>query len=416
MSARAGEAGKPTYRDALCVRPFRLLLASHALATTGQLLLTLALGVAVLERTGSAPGTSVSVALGFAPYVVCSGFAGIVADRRSRSRVLAGSAVLRGGLAAGLVIAIATGAPTWSMVMVVVATSIAATVGYPALAAATVQCVPDRQLPAANALVTGAENALWIAAPGILGALTLLGLGPGSVTAVAALLLVTAAVCAHAAPLPPPLSAVMPAPRTPLVGLLLVVRDARVRRPMLVAIASNALYGFLVVHLILLSGAWLNAAFAVGAFLALAVAHQLAGTVRPAAMLLWAMGAFAGAAGTVGLTGAGLGSALPIAVAGAASLVSEVLAVTMLQRAVAETVVARLFGVYDQLNVGAIALGSMLAGPLSMALGIGPALVVAAAACMVASLVAAGPMRLETPRLTRTAATLPGPGREGRAW
>jgi MFS family permease len=399
VNARAGAAGAPTYRDALAVRPLRLLLASHALATTGQLLLTLALGLAVLDRSGSAPGTSLSVALGLVPYVVCSGAAGVVADRWSRSAVLAGSAAVRCGLAAGFVLAIATGAPTWLLVAVVVASSVAATVGYPALAAATVQCVPDRELPPANALVTGAENALWIAAPGILGALTLLGLGPAGVTAVASLLLAAGAICAYAAPLPR-LSAATSA-TTPFAGVLLVVRIARVRRPMLVAILSNLLYGYLVVHLILVSGSSLNAAFAAGAFMALAFAHRLAGTVRPSTMLVGAMAAFAGAVGVLGLTGAGAAGMFAIALAGAASLVSEVLAVTLLQRAAAEEVVARLFGVYDQLNVGAIALGTLLAGPLATALGAGAALVVVAVTCLVIVSVAVARVSLDRVALAR---------------
>ena len=221
MSAPGGEAGAPTYRDALAVRPFRLLLASHALATTGQRVLTLALGLAVLDRSGSAPGTSLSVALGLAPYAVCSGAAGVVADRWSRSAVLAGSAAVRCGLAAGFALAIATGAPTWLLVVVVVASSAAATVGYPALAAATVQCVPDRAA-ARQRTGHGCENALWIAAPGILGVLTLLGLGPAGVTAVASLLLATGALCAYAAPLPHRSAAT--SATTPFAGVLLVVR------------------------------------------------------------------------------------------------------------------------------------------------------------------------------------------------
>jgi hypothetical protein len=408
MSTPVLDARAPTYREALAVRPFRLLLASHSLSTTGQLLLTLALGLAVLDRTGSAPGTSASVALGFAPYAVCSGAAGVVADRWSRSTVLAGSGALRGGLAAACLVALSTAAPTWLLVATVVATAVAATVGYPALAAATVHCVPDRELPAANALVTGAENALWIAGPGILGALTLLGLGPTAVTGVASLLLVTAALCAYAAPLPRPAAPSTPGSTSPLAGLLLVIGDSRVRRPMLVAILSNLLFGYLVVHLILVSGASLNAAFAAGAFIALAFAHRLAATSRPSAMLLGGMAVFAASAGVLGLTGAGIDGALAIAAAGAASLASEVLAITLLQRAAPEEVVARLFGVYDQVNVGAVALGAMLAGPLSTALGVGPALVVVAVACLVTMSAAGVPPGIRGGR-PFPRATSPGP-------
>ena len=68
--------------------------------------------------------------------------------------------------------------------------------------------------------------------------------------------------------------------------------------------------------------------------------------------------AMVGFAGTVALLGvSGLFSSLPTAVvmvigAGAGTLVAEVVAVTLLQRAAPPAVTARVFGVYDQLNVG----------------------------------------------------------------
>ena len=71
----------------------------------------------------------------------------------------------------------------WSvplLVLLAAAAAVLATPSYPALAAATVQCVPDGPLPAANALVTGVENATWIAGPGVLGLILLAGQGPAS--------------------------------------------------------------------------------------------------------------------------------------------------------------------------------------------------------------------------------------------
>jgi MFS family permease len=372
----------PTYREAMALRPFRLLLASHGLATTAQLMLTLALGIAVHERTGSALGTSASVAVGFAPYVLCSGAAGALADRWSRSTALAGSAAVRTVLAVTLVVALATDAPTRLLVSMVAATAIAATLGYPALAAATVQSVPDRELPAANTLVTGAENSLWIAGPGIVGVLSLLGLGPASIIGVAAVLLVLATLCASAAPLPRP-ARVKKSVSGPHSVVLLVVQGRDVRRAIVLTVLSNFLYGYLVVHVLLVSSGSLNSAFAVGAFVAMAVANRLAGTMHPWPVLAIVMATFTGAAAVLGVVGTGTDGMLAIAVAGSASLVSEVIAVTLLQRAAPEEMMARLFGVYDQLNVGAIALGSMLAGPLSTALGLSTALVAVAAACLV---------------------------------
>jgi MFS family permease len=385
MSTLAPNRGSPTYREALAVRPFRLLLASHGLATMAQLMLTLGLGLEVHDRTGSALGTSVSIALGLAPYVVCSGAAGALADRWSRSTASAVSAAFRAALAISLVVALATEAPTRLLVTLVTLTAIAATIAYPALAAATVQSVADRELPTANTLVTGAENSLWIAGPGVVGLLTLLGLGPAAVVGAAAALLALATLCASAATLPRPERTPQSATNGPLAGLLVCVQRSDVRRPMAVAIISNFLYGYLVVHVMLVSGGSLNSAFAVGAFAALPFANRLTGSMPPRATLAVVMGAFAGAALILGLAGAGPDGVLAISIAGSASLVSEVIAVTMLQRAAPKEVMARLFGVYDQLNVGAIVLGTMLAGPLSVALGAGQALAVVAAACLAGS-------------------------------
>ena len=46
------------------------------------------------------------------------------------------------------------------------------------------------------------------------------------------------------------------------------------------------------------------------------------------------------------------------------------------------------FGVYDQLNVGAIAVGSLIAGPLADLLGADAAITVVAACCLLASIAA----------------------------
>lgn len=87
-----------------------------------------------------------------------------------------------------------------------------------------------------------------------------------------------------------------------------------------------------------------------------------------------------------------------VALAGAATLVAEVMSVTLLQRAVPDEQAARVFGVYDQLNVGAIALGSVLAGPLADQLGPDTALVVVAGCSLVAAMLATSRLQPGTAR------------------
>lgn len=420
---------RPTYRSALRTRPFRRLLAGHGLGTVAQLMLTLAVGIEVLDRTGSGWWVSVTVALGFVPYVLASGYAGLLADRHSRSTVLTLSFVTRSGCAAVLVAGLAWHGPIALLVIVAAAAAVLATPSYPALAAATVQCVPDEQLPPANALVTGVENVTWMAGPGVLGLLLLVGAGPTLGTATAAALFLLAAALSTTARLPAPARPeAAPGVLAELrAGLRAVARVAAVRRPMTVAVIDNFLYGYLVVAMVLLAAeaftggsgddggnrsiGLLNAALSVGGVLALLPINVLAARFRPARLLLVTMTGFGAVTVLLGLSGAigapvGLAMAL-VAVAGGGSLIAEVTAVTLLQRAAPDELTARVFGVYDQLNVGALALGSLLAGPLAAAIGAGPAMVAVASTCLALAAVATGRLR-EPARRGRHAAARPG--------
>ena len=203
-------------------------------------------------------------------------------------------------------------------------------------------------------------------------------------------------------------------------GVRVVTHNARVRNPMTVAVVDNFLYGFLVVAAVLLGErvlgggdavGWLNAGLSVGALVSMLLVTRLTAHARPVLQLGVAMIGFAGTVALLGVSGL-LGS-LPLAVvmvvgAGAGTLVAEVVAVTLLQRAAPPDVTARVFGVYDQLNVGAIALGSLLAGPLADALGVSASIVVVALAGLLASVVAVsrvggGPRHALGPRHRLTA-------------
>jgi len=93
-----------------------------------------------------------------------------------------------------------------------------------------------------------------------------------------------------------------------------------------------------------------------------------------------------------------------VTVAGATTLIAEVMSVTLLQRGAGEEQAARVFGVYDQLNVGAIAVGSLIAGPLADRFGPSLAIVVVAACCLVASTLATSRMRDGARRIPKHAA------------
>ncbi len=369
----------PGFRSALASRPFRRLCLAHGVATVGQLVLTLAVGVHVLAETRSGVWVSVTVALAFAPYALCSAFAGVLADRRSRSAVLAGAAWVRAALALGLVIGTAVGWPVAAVVGVTALVAVAATPSYPSLAAATPECVPDHDLPPANALVTCVENVTWIGGPGVFGLLVVAGAGTERAVLVAAVLFAVAGTAAAPVRLPRP---VRSQPTSWLGDLLAgvgaVVRRPEIRRPMSLAVLDNFLYGYLVVAIVLLADAApggtsllgpLNATLTAGALASMLVVNRLTRGDRVCVVLVVTLLGFCVTLVVLGAVGTTAAGVVVVAVAGGTTLVAEVAAVTLLQRGTDSGTLARVFGIYDQLNVGALALGSLLAGPLSAVAG-----------------------------------------------
>ncbi len=384
------------FRSALASRDFRRLCLAHGVATVGQLVLTLAVGVHVLVETRSGVWASVTVALAFAPYALFSGLSGVLADRRSRSAVLAGAAWVRAALAGALVIGTAAGWPVTVMVAVTALIAVAATPSYPALAAATPQCVPDRDLPPANALATCVENVTWIGGPGVFGLLVLGGAGTEGIVLVAAVLFAFAGIVSAPVRLPRP---VRPQPTRWLddlaAGMIVVARRSEIRRPMGLAVLDNFLYGYLVVAIVLLADAapggdsplgLLNAALTAGALASMLVVNRFIGGDQTSTVLVVTLLGFCATLVALGAVGATAVGVAVVAVAGATTLVAEVAAVTLLQRATDSGTLARVFGIYDQLNVGAIALGSLLAGPLSAVAGPRGGLVAVAGAGIVLAL------------------------------
>jgi predicted MFS family arabinose efflux permease len=156
---------------------------------------------------------------------------------------------------------------------------------------------------------------------------------------------------------------------------------------------ENFLYGYVVVAVVLHAHeegraeqvGWLNSAFAAGAVVSMLVVNRIAARGRPAATLRLVLVATAAAVALLGAVGATPAGVALVAVAGAGCVVVEVLAVTLLQRAAPAHELAGLFGAFDQLNVGMLACGSLLAGPLIAAWGARPVTVGVSAACLAAA-------------------------------
>ncbi|MCU0263418.1 MAG: MFS transporter [Candidatus Nanopelagicales bacterium] len=376
-----------SYRRTLTTGPFLRLLAGHGLATLGQLQLTMAVGVYVLARTDSGMWVSAAVVLGFAPYVLFSSTAGMLADRSRRSTVLRWSIGLR--LATG---SVATAGlllqwPVQVVIALAALTAVVATPSYPALVAATPQTVRDVDLPAANSLGSGVENAAWVAGPGLLGLVLLTGapVAGGGLAATACFGLALLCLGRTHTAMPERIAPVDESLTDEFLdGVRTIRADRRIRAALSLAVVDNFLYGYLVVAIVLLGSrtfdagergvGWLNSAFALGAIASMLVTPRLGGVGREPRVIVVTLTLFVAAAVGVAIA-PDLVVALPlIFLAGMFTLIVEIVAVTLIQRLTHEAVTARVFGVYDTLAVAAIALGSALAGVLSEVVGVSGAL------------------------------------------
>ncbi|MEI2785847.1 MAG: MFS transporter [Candidatus Nanopelagicales bacterium] len=387
-----------SYRAALTNPPFARMLGAHGLGTLAQLQLTMAVSVYALERTGSGVWVAVALSLSFAPYVLFSTTAGLLADRYARSAVLRWSLLLR--LATATLV---TAGLWWQWAPVVVVvfaamTAVIATPSYPALAAATPQLVPQAQLPAANGLATGIENAAWVAGPGLLGLVLLAGAPVAGGGLAAVLCFVVAVVCLGGTATPVPVRGADGQADGFFAGLAEVRAHPRMRAVLLLAILDNALYGYMVVAIVLAGDlrngpkgvGWLNSAFAVGAFLSLALAANLPTDHGVRRILAFLVG--------FGISAVGLAFAalLPVAIvavllAGMFTVIAEIAAVTELQRLASDAAAARIFGLYDTLAVGVIAVMTAMAGWLSDVVGVSAGLaLVATVIATLSALVARG--------------------------
>jgi MFS family permease len=89
----------------LRVRSFWVILLASGLSAFGDELALIALTIRVADRTGSAWVVAALLITGLAPLVIFAPLAGLVADRVNRAKLLAWSALIQAGVAAGLAFA-----------------------------------------------------------------------------------------------------------------------------------------------------------------------------------------------------------------------------------------------------------------------------------------------------------------------
>lgn len=399
--------GTGTYRSALGHRRFRSLLASHAASQMGQSLFTVAVTVVVWEKTQSAAWVAAAASSRLLPYVLFSTVAGVVADRYDRRRVLQAASAVRAVFMVLLVVTAVVDAPVLVILALAFAATVAGTVCYPAVAALIPQAVATRDLAAANVLFTTLESTAFIVGPALGGLLLVVG-PPELAFAVNGVMFAVAMVTMR------PVRDLRGAPaqagaeerflRQLTEGFRAVLGSGSVAVPLLLMVVVNLVYGMSLVVVLLIAtdlmdvGAqgfgFLNAALGVGAFAVVAVSNRLASGAHPLRILTWAV-----IASGVPFAALAVVDWLPAAmvllvVAGAGSVLTEVVAVTILQRSLDDNVLARVFGILDATVIGSVLLGSAIAPAVVRVFGLRWALVIGGAAVPLLAVAAA-------PRLLR---------------
>lgn len=363
------------------------------LAGAGSTLGSWAYGVALAVYAYHAGGVRAVGLLLFARWALAAALApwlALLADRGSRRRVMLVSDLSRLALVGGMAALAAAHGAAFAVYALAIASSVAATAFQPAQAALlpALATTPE-ELTSANVAMSTISSVGMLTGPALGGAL-LAATGPSAVFAVTAGTLAWSAACvlglgADGAPA----AGRVPEPLLPalLAGFRAIGSQPALRVVVALTgvqqIAIGIFEVLLVIYALRVLGAgnsgvgWLNAAFGAGGVVGGVVVAALAGRRRLAGdlglgVLLWGIPMALVAAWT------SLSFALVLfAVVGIGNTVSEVAAMTLLQRTAPDEVLGRVFGVLESLILASLAIGAAVAPALISALGVRTTFVVA---------------------------------------
>lgn len=400
-AARAGSGAPPARGTfaALRHRNFRLFFAGHLLSMVGTWMQTTAMGWLVLELTDSALLLGLVTAAGSLPVLLFTLYAGVLADRVDKRRVIVAAQAAAAVLA--LVLAVLTGTGHVTVPLILALVFLLGTAGafeIPTRQSFFVELVGQEDLTSAIALNSSAFSASRVVGPAFAGALL------GSVGVAACFYLNAVSYLAVIAGL---LAIRLPPFRVPertastLTNLregFAFIRADRPVRTLVWTIAALSVFGFPYAMLlpvfardVLHVGApglgWLLAASGSGALAGGITLSTLAGRVRRGRLVLGACLVFALLVGAFALSRSFALSLVLLAGAGFCMILTNASVNALLQSLVPDRLRGRVMSVYVFMFLGMAPLGSLQAGALARWFG-APAGLAAGAAAL--ALVVAG--------------------------
>ena len=319
------------------------------------------------------------------PAAVLAPFAGLLGDRYPRERVLLVTNVVRIVLVGSAAVAVFAGASEW----VVYALSIAATIATTPFRSSQAALTPTlartpEELTAANAVASGVESVAVFAGPALAGVLFAVA-STGLVFTITALLVVVSALFLLLIQLER-----VEVPRRELeastimaerlAGFTTLGRNRPLRLMMVLLTAQTAVFGAVQVFIVVAAFelldlgdggvGYLSAAIGIGAFIGAVGALSLTGARRLSPAFLFGIVLIG-----VPLIAMGVWQELGVAIValglmGIGSSLVDVAGLTLVQRAVPDDVLARVFGVIQMLWLASIGIGAAVVPPLISWLGV----------------------------------------------
>lgn len=166
---------KSRYRDALRHRDLRLLVASLFVDQIGSWSYFVVLSVYVFDRTHSPQWLAALAICRWGPGLLLASYGGVVADRYERTTVMLVSTLASMIVMIGMAVVVATRIPVGFVLALAAVAAVALVCYRPAVGALVPEIVGEKDLAAANSIISGVENLVVVIGPAIGGLLLLTG-------------------------------------------------------------------------------------------------------------------------------------------------------------------------------------------------------------------------------------------------
>lgn len=174
-------------------RPFMLFWLARTISLAGSAITAVVLPILVFQLTGSALQTALLATLEVLPYFIFGLFAGALADRVDRKRLMVGSSLANAVLTGSILLAAALGLLTLPQIYIVAMLAMTAFVWFDAANFGALPALVGRErIVAANSIIWSTSTIISIAGPAV-GGLLQATIGPTTAIALDALSFLVAA-------------------------------------------------------------------------------------------------------------------------------------------------------------------------------------------------------------------------------